>query len=275
MDSEVLVIEAGRGEAHYWRDLWRHRDLLVMLAWRDVSVRYKQTAIGVAWTVLRPVLTTLAFSAVFGGLAGLPSEGGAPYALLVLSGTLPWSLFASCLTEASGSLVENSSLVTKVYFPKLVIPIAAVLASTVDFLVSCLVLACFMLAYGVWPGWQVVFLPLFALLTLVAGIGPGLWLTALNVKYRDFRYVIPFVVQFGLYVSPVGFSSRIVSDEWRALYDLNPVVAVIDGFRWCILGGAAPLATAQLATGLMSSFILLVVGLTTFRRAERHFADLI
>ena len=273
--STELIIEPGRTEQNYWQDLWRYRELFLILAWRDITVRYKQTIIGVAWAILRPFLTMIVFTIIFGRIANLPSEGNAPYALLVFAGTLPWSLFATALGEASNSLIGNERLISKVYFPRLIIPSATVVTAFVDFLISLGVLALMMLYYRFAPGWNILLLPLFLLLALLASLGPGLWITALNVKYRDFRYVIPFVVQFGLYVSPVGFSSNVVPEQWRLLYSLNPMVGVIDGFRWCILGGESTLYWPGflLSLGVVAFFLWL--GISQFRTMEKSFADLI
>src|SRR5206468_3926410 len=234
--QDEIVIEPGRTERNYWADLWRFRELLLILAWRDISVRYKQTVIGVAWAIVRPFLTMLVFTIIFGRVAGLPSDAGTPYALMVFAGMLPWSLFSNALGEASNSLIGNERLISKVYFPRLIIPVATVVTAFVDFLISFALLLALMVYYRFVPGWHILLLPLFILMALLASLGPGLWVTALNVKYRDFRYVIPFLVQFGLYVSPVGFSSTVVPEKWRLLYSLNPLVGVIDGFRWSILG---------------------------------------
>lgn len=270
-----LVLEAGRSDRQYWRDVWHYRELFFILAWRDISVRYKQTAIGVAWAILRPFLTMVVFTLVFGKLAKLPSEGGVPYALMVFAGMLPWYLFSSVLSEASASIVANASLIGKVYFPRIVVPLATTVVALVDFLVSFAILILLMLWYGFMPGWQIVMLPVFVVLALFCSIGPALWIAALNVKYRDFRYVIPFLLQFGLYVSPVGFSSSVVPEEWRLLYSLNPVVGVIDGFRWCVLGGAIPLYWPGFIASLGVATFFVWWGLRRFRRTERDFADLV
>src|SRR5712672_3501806 len=233
----ITVLEAGRTEKHYWRDLWRYRELFQVLAWRDIAVRYKQTVIGVAWALIRPLLTMVVFTVVFGKLAKLPSEGAAPYALMVFAGMLPWSFFATALSDSSNSLIGNANLISKVYFPRLIVPIAAVTVAFVDFLISFAILVGLMVWYAFVPGWHILLLPIFTAVAFITSFGVGVWITALNVKYRDFRYVIPFIVQLGLYVSPVVFSSSIVPDQWRLLYSLNPMVGVIDGFRWCLLGG--------------------------------------
>ncbi len=199
--TEPLILEAGRSEKNYWRDLWRYRELFFILAWRDVSVRYKQTVFGVAWALIRPFLTMVVFTIVFGRIAKLPSDGEAPYALLVLAGMLPWTLFSSSLSEASNSLVTNSNLISKVYFPRIVVPTASVIVSCIDFLIGFALVVGLMIFYQFLPGWQICCIPFFAILGLLASLGPSLYLTAMNVKYRDFRYIIPFIVQFGLYVS--------------------------------------------------------------------------
>jgi len=270
-----LILEAGRADRHYWRDLWRYRELFQVLAWRDLSVRYKQTVIGVAWALVRPVLTMIVFTVIFGRIAKLPSEGTAPYALMVFAGMLPWQFFATALGEASNSLVTNSNLISKVYFPRLIVPAATVVVAFVDLLISFAILVILMVAYQFAPGWQILLLPGFVLLAFVASLGPGLWITALNVKYRDFRYVIPFLVQFGLYVSPVGFSSTVIPEKWRLLYSLNPMVGVIDGFRWCLLGGENPLRGPGFGISVGVTAFFLWLGVRQFRRREKSFADLI
>lgn len=275
MPNDVLILEAGRADRQYWRDLWRYRELFAILAWRDVSVRYKQTVIGFAWALIRPFLTMVVFTVIFGRVAQLPSEGEAPYAVMVYAGMLPWFLFASVLGEASSSLVTNSSLVGKVYFPRLIIPTAAAVVALVDFAVSFAILAGLMLWYGFAPDLKVLLLPLFLLIAILTALGPALFLTALNVKYRDFRYIVPFIIQFGLYVSPVGFSSANIPEAWRFLYGLNPMVGVIDGFRWCLLGGESALHVPSFATSLVVTALFLWLGVRTFRRTEKTFADLI
>ena len=235
--DRVLVIEPGRAERNYWRDIWAYRELFAILAWRDVAVRYKQTVIGVAWSVVRPFLTMIIFTIVFSRVAHLRSDSAAPYAVMVFAGLLPWFLFSTVLTEASNSLISNASLIGKVYFPRIVIPISSAVVALVDFGINLVMLGLLMAWYVFAPTWRLLLLPGFVVLAVLASLGPALLVTALNVKYRDFRYIIPFIVQFGLYVSPVGFSSALVPDEWRLWYSLNPIVGVIDGFRWCILGG--------------------------------------
>ena len=273
--EQVLVLEPGRAEKNYWGDLWRYRELFLVLAWRDISVRYKQTVVGVAWAVLRPLLTALVFTLVFSRLAKLPSEGAAPYALMVFAAMLPWSLFSTSLSDAAGSLIGSANLISKVYFPRMIVPAAAVVTAFADFLVGFGILAALMAYYRFAPGWTLLFLPGFMLLALLASLGPGLWFTAMNVKYRDFRYVIPFVVQFGLYISPVGFSSSVVPERWRLLYHLNPMVGVIDGFRWCILGGASPFSGPGFGVSLLVIAGFLWLGVSRFRKMEKNFADLI
>jgi lipopolysaccharide transport system permease protein len=271
----VLVLEAGRAERRYWRDIWAYRELFAILAWRDVAVRYKQTVIGVAWAVVRPLLTMVIFTIVFGRLAKLPSDGAVPYPVLVFAGMLPWFLFSSILGEASNSLVGNANLIGKVYFPRLIIPASSAVVALVDFSINLALLCALMAWYGFAPNAQIVALPAFVLLGTVASLGPALLITALNVKYRDFRYIIPFIVQFGLYISPVGFSSAAVPEEWRFWYSLNPVVGVIDGFRWCLLGGESQLYLPGFGMSLAVVAFFLWVGISYFRRTEKTFADLI
>lgn len=273
-----LVIEAGRAERAYWSDLFRYRELFYFLAWRDVLVRYKQTVIGVLWAVLRPFLTMLVFVFIFGRIAKLPSDG-IPYPVMVFAAMLPWQLFATSLSEGSNSLITNANLISKIYFPRMIVPVSAVVVSFVDFIVSCVLLGALMIYYHVWPGWQFASLPLFTILALLASTGAGLWLAALTVEYRDFRYVVPFIVQFGLYISPVGFSSSLVREKFGEtvfmLYSLNPMVGVIDGFRWAISGGRAVLSPSALCLNLIITFVLLVTGIWYFRKMERTFADVI
>lgn len=270
-----IVIAPGHAERNYWRDLWRYRELFQVLAWRDVSVRYKQTVIGVLWALLRPLLTMMVFTIVFGAIAKLPSEGTAPYALMVFAGLLPWTFFAMALSEASNSLIGNAHLISKVYFPRLIVPTAAVMVAFVDFLISFVILIALLVWYRFMPDARILLLPGFVLLAFLASLGPGLWITALNVKYRDFRYIIPFVVQLGLYVSPVGFSSSVIPPQWRLLYSLNPMVGVIDGFRWCILGDATALYWPGLWLSIGVTVFFLWFGIRQFRKTERSFADLI
>lgn len=270
-----LIIEAGRAERHYWKDIWRYRELFFVLAWRDVSVRYKQTIIGIAWAVLRPFLTMLVFTVVFGRLAKLPSDGNAPYALMVFAAMLPWTLFSTSIGEASNSLIGNEKLISKVYFPRLIIPTATIVSSFIDFMISFIILLLIMLYYKFIPSWNILFLPFFVGLALLASLGPGLWITALNVKYRDFRYIIPFITQFGLYISPVGFSSNVVPEKWRIFYSLNPMVGVIDGFRWCILGGESTIYWPGFVLSLCIVGFFLWLGVSQFRKMEKSFADLI
>ena len=269
-----LVIEAGRTERHYWADLWRYRELFYFLAWRDILVRYKQTAIGVVWALVRPFLTMVVFTVVFGKLAKLPSDG-VPYPVMVFAAMLPWQFFANSLSEASSSLVGNSNLISKVYFPRLIIPASSVITSFVDFLISALILVGVMVWYQFMPGWRIFTLPLFIAIAFAAAMGIGLWLTALNVKYRDFRYIVPFIVQFGLYVSPVGFSSSIVPDKWRLLFSLNPIVGVIDGFRWAILGGDVRIYWPGFLISNVLVLLFLITGILYFRKTEKTFADMI
>src|SRR5271157_3654559 len=272
--SRELVIEPGRTEKNYWSDLWRYRELFYILAWRDVSVRYKQTTIGVIWAILRPFLAMVIFTVVFGRIAKMPSNG-IPYPILVFAAMLPWQFFANSLSEASNSLVVNNNLISKVYFPRLIIPAGAVITSLVDLLISAALLGVLMIWFRFMPDWRLLTLPLFTLLAFLAALGPGLFLTALNVKFRDFRYVIPFVVQFGLFISPVGFSSDVVPSNWRLVYSLNPIVGVIDGFRWAICRGASAIYVPGLVLSMLVVTLFLFLGISYFRRTEKTFADVI
>lgn len=269
-----LIIEAGRTEKHYWMDLWRYRELFYFLAWRDILVRYKQTVIGAAWALVRPFLTMVVFTVVFSNLAKLPSDG-VPYPIMVFAAMLPWQFFSNSLSEASNSLIGNTNLISKVYFPRLIIPASSVITSFVDFLISALILGALMMWYHFIPDWKIITLPFFVGIAFAASMGFGLWLTALNVKYRDFRYIVPFIVQFGLYISPVGFSGSVVPQKWRLLYSLNPMVGVIDGFRWAILGGQSTIYWSGFMLSLSIVFVALITGIWYFRNTEKTFADVI
>ena len=275
MNTSELILEPGRVESNYWRDLWRYRELFQVLAWRDISVRYRQTAVGVAWALLRPLLTMLIFTVVFGRIAKLPSDGAAPYALMVFAGMLPWTFFSTALSEAGSSLVSNSNLISKVYFPRLVIPTATIVVALIDLAICFGLFAAMMAWYQFAPTWRIALLPAFVAIAFLAALGPGLWITAINVKYRDFRFVIPFIVQLGMYVSPVAFSSSVIPAEWRLLYSLNPMVGVIDGFRWCLLGGEATFYCPGFALSLVLIALFLWIGIRQFRSMEKTFADLI
>ena len=270
-----LVIEAGRTEKQYWKDLWRYRELFYFLAWRDILVRYKQTAIGIAWALIRPFLTMIVFTVVFGNLANLQARSPIPYPILVFAGMLPWQFFANALGECSSSLIGNANLISKVYFPRLIVPTSAVIVSFVDFMISGIILLGLMAWYNFVPSIRILTLPLFIIIATAASMGVGLWLAALTVKYRDFRFVVPFIIQFGLYISPVGFSSSIVPEQWRLLYSLNPMVSVIDGFRWAIIGGDSTLYLPGFCLSLALVFVFLWSGIWYFRKTERTFADVI
>jgi lipopolysaccharide transport system permease protein len=272
-----LVIEAGCASKQYWADLWRYRELFGFLAWRDILVRYKQTVIGVAWAVIRPLLTILIGAGVFGTLAKLPSDG-VPYAIMVCAGTLPWYFFSSALSESAGSLVGNANLISKIYFPRMILPASAVVVAFVDFAISMIILAGLMVWYGMMPTWRLCALPLFTALAFVTAMGPGLLFTALNVKYRDFRYIIPFVVQFGQFVSPVFYSTSVIQERFgdvgRIIVSINPIVGVIDGFRWAICG-TTEMHWGSFALSSVLSLVFLVIGVKYFRATERTFADVI
>lgn len=273
-EKTELIIEPGRGIKNYWRDLWEYRELFYFLSWRDILVRYKQTAIGIAWSVLRPLLTMIVFTVIFGRIAKLPS-GEAPYAVMVFAAMLPWQFFSNAMSESSNSLLANSNMLTKVYFPRLIMPSSAVIVSLVDFVISFGLLLILMLFYLFAPSARMITLPFFLGLALVTALGTGFWLSALNVKYRDFRYIIPFIVQFGLYVSPVGFSSSVIPQQWRLLYSLNPMVGVIDGFRWAILRGDSLIYWPGFYLSCLISVLLFITGIWYFRKMERQFADII
>lgn len=274
-EQQEIVIKPGMSAAYYWREIWRYRELFFFLAWRDILVRYKQTLIGVAWSVIRPLATMLVFTLVFGHFAKLPSNG-VPYPVMVFVAMLPWQFFANSLTESSNSLIDNANLLSKVYFPRLIVPASTIIVSLVDFFISCGILGGLMAWYRFVPDFKLLLLlPAFLLMAMLAAFGVGLWLSALNVKYRDFRYVVPFLVQFGLYISPVGFSSAIVPEKWRFIYFLNPMVGVIEGFRWTILGDAFPMNWLGLVISALLVVLIFIGGLLYFRSMERSFADVV
>ena len=279
MSDYHLIIEPGRAARQYWRDLWNYRELFYILAWRDISVRYKQTAIGAAWALIQPLLTMLILTIVFGRVAGLPSEGDAPYSVMVFAAMLPWQFFSTALANSSQSLVSNAGLISKVYFPRMIIPAGTVITSFVDFLISFTILVAMMVWFQFWPDWRILTLPLFVALAFFAALGPGLLITALNVKYRDFRYIVPFIVQFGLYASPVGFSSSVIREKFGdalfTVYSLNPMVGVIDGFRWAILGDESRIYWPGFLLSIIVVAAFLVLGIWYFRRMETTFADVI
>lgn len=275
MKQNHLVIEAGKTEKQYFKDLWKYRELFYFLAWKDILVRYKQTVIGVAWALIRPLLTAIVFTIVFGKLAKLPSDGSVAYPLMVFAGMLPWQFFATSLSESSNSVIANANMISKIYFPRLIIPTSSILVCFVDFLISFAIFFGLCLWYQFLPSWQILVTPFFFGLAFLAALGAGLWLSALNVKFRDFRYVIPFITQFGLYISPVGFSSSIVPEQYKIFYYLNPMVSVIDGFRWCLLDGQVPLYMPGIYLSLAMTLVLFVTGFSYFRSTEKKFADII
>ena len=274
-NENILIIEPGRTEKNYWTDLWRYRELFYILSWRDITVRYKQTVIGIAWAILRPLLTMVVFTVIFGKLAKLPSDGHVPYPLMVYAAMLPWQFFSSSVSEASNSLITNTQLITKVYFPRIIIPLSSVVTSFVDFLISFVILIFLMTFYKFMPSWNILLLPVFPVIVFLTASGIGLYITALNVKYRDFRYIVPFIVQFGLYISPVGFSSSIIPENYRLLYSLNPMVGVIDGFRWAILGGESMIYWPGFVLSIGVTIVFLSLGIYQFRKMEKKFADII
>lgn len=274
-DKHRTVIEAGRNWSHYWLDIWCYRDLLFYLSWRDVLVRYKQTVIGLTWSILRPFMTMVIFTIIFGKLAKFPLEGSAPYPVLVFSALLSWQLFANTLNETSNSIVRNSAMISKVYFPRLIIPASTIIVGLVDFLIAFFLFILIMVWYQHIPDWRILTLPLFIALAIATSFGAGLWMSALNVRYRDIRHIAPFLVQFGLFISPVGYSSSLIPDKWRLLYSINPMVGVIDGFRWAILGGESNIYIPGLFLSVGLTFLLMWSGLRYFRKVEKTFADMI
>ena len=275
MRQDILIIEPASVANRFWRDLWDYRELFFVLAWRDVAIRYKQTAIGILWALLRPFVAMVIFTVIFGKLAGLPSTAGTPYALLVFAGLLPWNLFATSLADAGNSLIGNANLISKVYFPRLIVPAAAIVTSLVDFLVSLFILVGLMIWYQFTPGWQFLLLPVFIVMAALAAFGAGLYVSSMTVRYRDFRIVVPFALQFGMYLSPVGFNAGIVPEKWRLLFDFNPLVGIINGFRWSILRGPDPF---DWPSALMSAAVIsltLWLGIRRFERDESILADVI
>jgi len=270
---QKLVISPNSGERHYWRELWSYRELLYILSWRDIRVRYKQTFLGAAWSIIRPLLATIFFTIVFHRVAKMEAPGGAPYAILVFSGMLPWQFFVNAFSESGNSLVGHADLISKVYFPRMIIPASAIFTSLVDFFISVLLLVVVCIFFRFMPPWQVIFLPVFLLMGIITSFGFGLWVSALQVSYRDFRFIIPFLIQFGMYITPVGFSSEVVPGKWRLLYALNPMVGVIDGFRWCIIG--QDIHYQSMLVSVTVSFLLLILGTRYFRATEKYFADII
>lgn len=285
--TQKLILEPGRSAKNYWRDLFHYRELFLILAWRDVVVRYKQTSAGAAWALIQPLMSIIIMTVIFGGLAGMKSEGNAPYAIMVSAGVLPWQFFSNALTLSSQSVVNNANLISKIYFPRMIVPAGSVIVSFIDFLVACVILAGFMVWYHFWPTWRLAILPALVVLAIAAALGPGLILTALTVRYRDFRMIIPFIVQFGLYVCPVAYSSQYTHDkliekfgvnmgnDLFLIYCINPMVGVIDGFRWAVLGGSTGFYWAGFAMSVGLTVALLIIGIWYFRKTERAFADVI
>lgn len=269
-----LVIKPDTRDKNFWKDLWGYRELFYFFAWRDILVRYKQTAIGIAWSIVRPLVTMIIFTIVFGHIAKLPSHN-TPYPVLVFAAMLPWQFFANALTESSNSLITNANLLSKVFFPRIIVPVSAVIVTVVDFLISCAILGALLVWYHHIPDWRLIFLPLFMLMTFFAALGAGLWLSAVNVKYRDFRFIVPFIVQVGLYISPVGFSSEVVPGKWRLLYSLNPMVGIIDGFRWSLCGGNLDIYWPGVAVSASLILLVFLCGINYFLQVERSLADII
>lgn len=273
-ESGEILLEAGKLDKHYWGDIWRYRELIFLLVWRDILVRYKQTVFGVAWAVIRPVVTMVVFTLIFGRLASLPSHD-VPYPLMVFGGVLAWQFFSTAFADAANSVVGNANMISKVYFPRIIVPLSALFVGLVDFAITMVIFAALAIWYGYIPDWRIVFLPVFVGLLFLFVFSASLWFAALNVRYRDFRYVLPFVLQLGAYASPVGFSSSIVPEKWRVIYSLNPMVGIIDGFRWSLLSGSTPLSPVSIVAAVIVILVLLVPGVRFFKRQERQFADVI
>jgi lipopolysaccharide transport system permease protein len=273
--EQVLILEPNRIEKQYWKDLWRYRELFAILAWRDVAVRYKQTAFGVAWALIRPFLSMVVFTVIFGNLAGLPTDGDAPYAIMVFAAMLPWQFFASALGSVSGSLMNGVGLFSKVYFPRLIAPAASVITCLVDFALSFIILAILMIWYRYWPTWRLLTLPFWLLVVFCFSMGLGLLISTLMIRYRDLGFVVPFFVQIGQYISPVAYSTSIVPAKWQFIYGLNPMVGVIEGFRWAILGKSATVNSLSISLSLLMVVVLIVSGVLRFRAVEKTFVDVI
>jgi lipopolysaccharide transport system permease protein len=270
-----LIIEAGKLNRQYWRDLWNYRELFCFLAWRDLLVRYKQTVVGIAWAILRPFLSVVVLTTVFGLFAKMPS-GDVPYPIMVFCGMLPWQFFSTAITECGQSLVNNSNLISKIYFPRLVVPASSVIVSLIDFLIAGVMLAVLLIGYRFVPSSNIMFLPIFTGMVFAASFGVGLWVAALMVAYRDVRFLVPFVVQLGLYATPVAYLYRaVVPERWLLVYCLNPMVGVIDGFRWCVLGGTHVIYWPAQYIALGWTVLLVTSGVWYFRSVERSFADII
>ena len=270
-----LIIEPSKGTGDFILELLKYRELFFFMAWRDILVRYKQTVVGIAWSVIRPFLSMVVFTVIFGRVAKLPTEGSAPYPIMVFSALLPWQYFSSSMSSSAGSVMRAGGMISKIYFPRLILPTSAVLVSAVDFLISFAMLCILMVVYGFVPSPYIVLLPVFFIPATLTALGIGFWFSAVGVKYRDFNYILPFIVQFGMYVSPVGFSSSVIPERWRLIYSLNPMVGVIDGFRWCIQGTEVSLYPPAFIISIVSSLIMFYYGLRFFRKTEKTFADFI
>ncbi len=281
MSKHKIIIEPGTENSNYIKDLWNYRGLFYFLAWRDILVRYKQTVIGILWSVLQPLISIVVFTLLFNKVGGFEAGSNVPYAIMVCAGMLPWQFFANSFSSSANSLIANSNLLSKVYFPRLIVPASTVIVTLIDFLISFLILVGLFVWYGFVPDWRILMLPLFLILAIVTAMGTGLFIAALNVKFRDFKYVVPFVVQFGFFISPVGYSSSVIyartdiPEFVKTIYGLNPMVGVIDGFRWCILGGDTPLRMTSFIASIVISIFFLILGVWYFRKMEKSFADVI
>ncbi len=271
----MIIIEAEKRKHHYWKELWECRELILFLTWRDLLVRYKQTVVGFVWHFLKPLMMLVTLTIVFGRLAHLDAGKSYPYVILVMTGLLPWQFFSTTLSDCSESLVVNYQLITKIYFPRIILPMSSIIVTFIDFAISLVLLAGLLCYYQFVPSYQIIFLPVFIVLLLLLSFGLGIWSAAINVRYRDCRQLVPFVIQFGLYLSPVGFSSQIIPEEWQLLYHINPIVGVIDGFRWSIIGSEESLSLAGLSISVLVIIGILYTGLWYYRRVEKYFADII
>ncbi len=275
LEKNEIIIRPGKKISHYWKELWAYRELFLFLSWKDILIRYKQAALGISWSIVRPFLTMVVFTIVFGKVAKLPSDTGVPYPIMVFAAMLPWQFFATSLQEGSNSLINNSGLISKVYFPRIIIPVSTIVVSLIDFLISFLLLVGLMVWFRYLPSVNLLAIPLFLIVAILPSLGTGLWIASLNVRYRDFKFIVPFIVQFGLYISPVGFSSSVVPEKFRLLYSVNPMVGVIDGFRWAVTGNNTGIFLPGLYMSISLSLLLLLSGFWYFRKTERTFADVI
>lgn len=272
--TDYVVLESGNTEKQYWKDLWDFRELFFFLAWRDFIVRYKQTVLGVVWSFARPIFTMVVMTVVFGNLAKLPSDG-APYAVLVFAALLPWQFFTTSLTTSTNSVISSKALISKVYFPRLLLPPSSIMVNLVDFLIAFIIMICLLVWYGIMPGLRILTIPLFLCIAIMASLGAGLWMSALNVRFRDIQNIVPIIIQLGTYISPVAYSASVIPEKYRLIYSLNPMVGAIDGFRWAIIGGDFQIYMPGLALSILLTSLVFISGVWYFRKTEQIFADVI